>query len=119
MNILKQLKPGWGLLPIAIFLVVWELVARRFMATVSDNAEARSTTVAINVDEEPFVAKGDVILSAGFLRYYPYSRKKDETLPLLAEDDEVDVVDKKLEAKQTQPHARYNEASLIKRQSVQ
>ena len=25
---LKHLKPGWGLLPVAIFLVVWELVAR-------------------------------------------------------------------------------------------
>ncbi len=28
MNRLKQLKPGWGLLPIAIFLVLWEIVAR-------------------------------------------------------------------------------------------
>lgn len=28
MNTLKRLKPGWGLLPIAIFLVIWELVAR-------------------------------------------------------------------------------------------
>jgi len=25
---LKKLRPGWGLLPIAIFLVIWELVAR-------------------------------------------------------------------------------------------
>ncbi len=28
MNRLKQLKPGWGLLPIAIFLALWEIVAR-------------------------------------------------------------------------------------------
>ena len=28
MNALKQLKPGWGLLPVAIFLALWELVAR-------------------------------------------------------------------------------------------
>ena len=28
MNRLKRLKPGWGLLPIAIFLVTWEVVAR-------------------------------------------------------------------------------------------
>jgi len=27
-NRLKQLKPGWGLLPIAIFLALWEIVAR-------------------------------------------------------------------------------------------
>lgn len=28
MNRLKQLKPTWGMLPIAIFLVTWEIVAR-------------------------------------------------------------------------------------------
>ncbi len=28
MNRLKQLRPGWGLLPVAIFLVIWEVVAR-------------------------------------------------------------------------------------------
>jgi len=27
-NKLKKLKPGWGMLPIAIFLAVWEIVAR-------------------------------------------------------------------------------------------
>jgi len=26
--VLKKLRPGWGLLPIAVFLAVWELVAR-------------------------------------------------------------------------------------------
>lgn len=28
MNSLKKLKPGWGILPIAIFLAIWEAVAR-------------------------------------------------------------------------------------------
>ena len=28
MNKLKLLKPGWGILPVAIFLAVWEIVAR-------------------------------------------------------------------------------------------
>ena len=28
MNRLKQLKPGWGLLPVAIFLAIWETVAQ-------------------------------------------------------------------------------------------
>ncbi len=27
-NGLKKLKPGWGLLPVAVFLAIWELVAR-------------------------------------------------------------------------------------------
>ena len=28
MNTLKRLKPGWGLLPVAIFLAIWEAVAQ-------------------------------------------------------------------------------------------
>jgi NitT/TauT family transport system permease protein len=28
MNRLRRIKPGWGILPIAIFLAVWEIVAR-------------------------------------------------------------------------------------------
>lgn len=28
MTILNKLKPGWGLLPVAVFLAIWELVAR-------------------------------------------------------------------------------------------
>jgi NitT/TauT family transport system permease protein len=28
MKILKKLKPGWGLLPILIFLILWEVIAR-------------------------------------------------------------------------------------------
>jgi len=28
MNKLKSLKPGWGILPVAIFLAVWEMIAR-------------------------------------------------------------------------------------------
>lgn len=28
MNKLKRIKPGWGIVPIAVFLVIWEIVAR-------------------------------------------------------------------------------------------
>ncbi|HEX79452.1 MAG TPA: ABC transporter permease, partial [Dehalococcoidia bacterium] len=28
MKWIKRLKPGWGLLPIAIMLVLWEVIAR-------------------------------------------------------------------------------------------
>ena len=85
------------------------------MATLSDAATARSTRVDIDINTEPFVARGDVIVSEGFLRYYPYSRKKDDELPPLEEGDKVDVVDKELEAKQTQPPARYTEGGLIQK----
>ncbi|MBU1670411.1 MAG: DNA topoisomerase I [Actinobacteria bacterium] len=94
---------------------IYELVARRFMATVSDAAHARSTRVDLDVGGEPFFARGDVIVTEGFLRYYPYSRKRDEELPPLSAGDSVEVVDKEIEAKQTQPPPRYSEGNLIQK----
>ncbi len=94
---------------------IYELVARRFLATLSDAARALSTRVDIDINSEPFVARGDVVLSEGFLRYYPYSRKRDEELPALAEGDRVRVVEKELEAKQTQPPPRFAEGRLIEK----
>jgi DNA topoisomerase-1 len=92
---------------------IYELVARRFMATLSEPALARSTVVALDIGGEPFIARGDVILDEGFLRFYPYSRKKDDELPGLGEGDMVRVVDREIEGKQTQPPARYTQSKLI------
>ncbi|MBU4193916.1 MAG: DNA topoisomerase I, partial [Actinobacteria bacterium] len=92
---------------------VYELVARRFMATLSDPALARSTRIELDIVGEPFIARGDVILDEGFLRYYHYTRKKDDELPYLSEGDMVRVVDKEIEGKQTQPLARYTQSKLI------
>ena len=94
---------------------VYELVARRFLATLADPAQAQSTRVDLDIGGEPFVARGDVIVSEGFLRYYHYFRKRDEELPNLAEGDTVRVVDRELEAKQTQPTARFTEGKLIEK----
>jgi DNA topoisomerase-1 len=94
---------------------VYELVARRFLATLADAAEARSTRADLDMGGEPFVARGDVIESEGYLRYYPYFRKKDEELPRLERGDRVRVVEKQIEAKQTQPPPRYNEGRLIEK----
>ena len=92
---------------------VYELVARRFMATLSEPALARSTRVELDIGGEPFLARGDVIVDEGFLHYYPYSRRKDDELPPLDEGETVRVVEKEVEDKQTQPPARYTQSKLI------
>ena len=92
---------------------IYELVARRFMATLAEKGHARSTRVDIDITGEPFVARGDVILDEGYLKFYHYTRKKDEELPELKEGDKVEVVDRDLQEKQTQPPPRYSEGKLI------
>ncbi|MDO8848092.1 MAG: DNA topoisomerase I [Coriobacteriia bacterium] len=92
---------------------LYNLVARRFMATLSDPAVIEGTRVDLDVAGEPFVAKGDVVLSPGFRAIYPYGLRKDEHLPQLAEGESVRFLGAEMEGKQTQPPARYSQGRLI------
>ena len=92
---------------------LYELVARRFMATLADDAVMESNRIDLALSGEPFVARGNRVVHAGWFDYYPYSRQKDLELPLLEKDDLVDLVDKQLEAKETQPPSRYGQGTLI------
>ena len=92
---------------------LYELVVRRFMATLSDDAVMESNRVDIALSGEPFVARGNRVVHAGWFEYYPYTRQKDAELPLLEKDDLVNLVDKQLEGKETQPPARFGQGTLI------
>lgn len=92
---------------------LYNMVARRFLATLSDEAIIEGTKVTIDVAGEPFVAKGDVLVKPGFRGIYPYGLKKDEQLPALKEGDVVDFNGAELLQKQTEPPARYSQGKLI------
>ncbi len=83
------------------------------MATLADDAVMESNRVDLSLSGEPFFARGNRVVHAGWFEYYPYSRQKDLELPLLQKDDLVELVDKQLEAKETQPPARYGQGPLI------
>ena len=92
---------------------LYALIARRFLATLMGPATIENTKLAIDVSGEPFAASGDVLVEAGFREAYPYGLKKDEQMPPLKEGDVIDVRDIKLEAKQTEPPARYSQGKLV------
>ncbi len=92
---------------------LFELVARRFMATLADEALMESNRVDLELTGEPFFARGNRVVTAGWLDFYPYSRQKDSELPLLEKGDLVRLVDKQLDAKETQPPSRYGQGPLI------
>lgn len=92
---------------------LYNLVARRFMATLSDPAVIEGTKVGIDVNGEPMVAKGDVLVVPGYRAIYPYGLKKDEQLPALSQGDTVAVLSSELLEKQTEPPARYSQGKLI------
>ena len=92
---------------------LYNLIARRFLATVSGPATVEGTKVCLDIGGEPFEARGDVLVDPGFRGIYPYGLKKDEQLPLLAEGQTVLVQGTTLEQKQTEPPSRYSAGRLI------
>ncbi len=92
---------------------LYNLVARRFLATLMDASVSEGTKVSLDIGGEPFVTSGSVLVKPGFRAIYPYGLKKDDQLPALEVGDVCDVRSMKLDAKQTEPPARYSQGRLI------
>ena len=92
---------------------LYNLIARRFLATLSDPAVIEGTKVTLDVAGEAFVARGDVLATPGFRAIYSYGLKKDEQLPALSEGETVVFAGATCAHKQTEPPARYSQGKLI------
>ncbi|ABG04911.1 DNA topoisomerase I [Rubrobacter xylanophilus DSM 9941] len=93
---------------------IYQLVVRRFLATLSGPAKTLRTTLRFESGGEPLVAGGTVVTEEGWLAVYHYGRRRDEELPRLSEGDEVRVAEAELLAKETQPPGRYGQGRLIR-----
>ncbi|MCL2136233.1 MAG: DNA topoisomerase I [Coriobacteriia bacterium] len=92
---------------------LYNLIARRFMATLSEAAIVEGTKLVIDVNSELFVARGDVLIEPGFRAVYQYGLKKDEQLPRLEEGQVIDFLGAELDQRQTEPPPRYSQGRLI------
>ncbi|MBE6526633.1 MAG: DNA topoisomerase I [Thermoplasmata archaeon] len=93
---------------------LYELIARRFMATVAPNAVAEVSKVLIDVEGEPFEAEGYIIKEKGWKAYYgKYLKSTEVRLPEMKTGDSVDVRSITEDESQTKPPYRYNQGSLI------
>jgi DNA topoisomerase-1 len=101
----KKLKPDHA--------KVYELVVRRFLATVSPDSTGRARNVEAEVHGEPFRARGHEVLDPGWYRVYPYSRPEEVAMPALAVGQKVPVLAVRLDEDQTRPPRRYTQGSLI------
>ena len=92
---------------------LYNIIARRFLATLGEPAVIEGTKLSFDVSGEPFQATGDVLKVPGYRAIYPFGLKKDEQLPALEVGDVCAVESMGLEAKQTEPPARYSQGKLI------
>src|ERR671932_1372364 len=93
---------------------IYQLVVRRFLATLSGPARTLRTTLRFESGGEPLTTSGTVVTEEGWLGVYPYGRRADEELPSLNEGEEVDVLEAGVVGKETQPPSRYGQGRLIR-----
>ena len=93
---------------------LYELIVRRFLATVSPNAKAEVTDCVIEVEGEKFQSNGYVLKEPGWKKYYKkYLPANESRLPVLKEGDVVDIRSMSIVESETKPPYRYNQGSLI------
>jgi len=93
---------------------LYELIVRRFLATLGPNAEAEVTKCIVNVNDELFTSTGYILVKAGWKKYYAkYLTSSESHMPKLNVGDEVEIRSMTQEASQTRPPNRYNQGSLI------
>ncbi len=92
---------------------VYELVVRRFLATLAPDAVGWSRTAAVEVQGERFEGKGHHLTDPGWYRVYPYSEPEEVPMPVLAVGETVAIRDVRLVEQQTRPPRRFTQGSLI------
>jgi len=106
---------------------VYELVVRRFFATVADAATWEHLRVVAGIestddggaeneeDEHRLKANGKRLLEPGYHAVYPYVNASENHVPDVEEGNVLAVADSRIEAKETQPPRRYGQSRLIER----
>lgn len=93
---------------------IYELVVRRFFATVAPNAVALASEANIDLSGQVFKARGHVMRSLGWRKYYPYWAVRESLLPTLVVQEQLDRVGPvEVRADRTKPPPRYSEGALI------
>ena len=93
---------------------VYELIVRRFFATLADEAKLKTVKATLDYSGENFIARGKTIIKKGWKEFYIYSKSEEQFLPELEEGEELKASEVKSEQKQTKPKSRYTPSGLIK-----
>ncbi|QSG10112.1 DNA topoisomerase I [Halapricum desulfuricans] len=92
---------------------VYELIVRRFFATVAEPATWEHLRVVADADGLRLKANGKRLIEAGYHEVYPYSSASETHVPDVQEGEQLAIEDVDLQAKQTQPPRRYGQSRLV------
>jgi len=92
---------------------IYELITRRFLASLSDEAITETTKVEIDIKGETFHVNGSRLENKGWREVYYYNNIEEVLLPKLTEKESVIIDNIKLDKKKTNPPRRYSQGKLI------
>ncbi|MBN2891858.1 MAG: type I DNA topoisomerase [Bacteroidales bacterium] len=101
---------------------LYELILNRTLASQMEDAVFDKTTITINASEseKDLTASAEVLKFDGFLRIYNYfdidgENEDKQVIPALKKGQKLDLQKALATQKHTNPSARYNEASLVRK----
>ncbi len=92
---------------------IYELVVRRFYATVADAAVWEHLKVVAEVADCRLKANGKRLVEPGYHEVYPYFSTAENHVPAVEEGEQLGLSEVDLEEKETQPPRRYGQSRLI------
>jgi len=92
---------------------IFELVVRRFYATVAEAAVWEHLKVVAEVADHRLKANGKRLVEAGYHDVYPYFSTNENFVPDVEEGETLSITAVTIEDKETQPPRRYGQSRLI------
>jgi DNA topoisomerase-1 len=96
---------------------LYRLIWQRAIASQMTAAKLATTTVDVKTEKNKeiyiFHANGQTIIFPGYLKIWP-EKTKEQELPSLTKNDKVNLIDLRADKHETNPPARYSDASLVK-----
>lgn len=94
---------------------VYELVARRFMATVASPATWEHLRIDLRANGLALKATGKRLVSPGYHAVYPYFNTSESHIPSVTEGEVLEITETELTEKETQPPNRLGQSQLIEK----
>jgi len=92
---------------------LYDLIVSRFLSAFAPPAKRENCTITVDSNGETYAASGGRTVERGWLDFYPYAKIKETELPEFAENEEVEITEKKKTRKETTPPKRYTQASIV------
>lgn len=94
---------------------IYELVLRRFLATLSPDAQWKTLKILFDAGGQEYTTTGGQLVEPGWHTVYPFSEAREVLLPAFETGEKLPIKKVTLEEKETQPPARYTQSKLIQR----